>query len=59
MKNLMTLNPIIATLRHWFSWDFKVLQREQFITELDLSVWREKATFKMDGYEYKVSTENT
>lgn len=54
----MHFNPLIATPKNWFSWDFSVLQDDQLITELDLSVWREKATYKIQGIEYKVSREN-
>ena len=55
MTDALCLNPLIATPKHWFSWDFSVLHKEQIITQLDLSVWREKGIFKIQGLEYKVS----
>ncbi len=57
MTDVIVLNPLIATPKHWFSWDFSVLHKEQIITELEMSVWREKGIFKINGLEYKVSRE--
>jgi hypothetical protein len=41
----------------WFSWNFRVLQNESPLAEIDIASWREKGLLAVGGSTYKVYRE--
>ncbi len=41
----------------FFSWDFRVLEGDREVAEMDLALWREKAVLTVEGLPYRVSRE--
>jgi hypothetical protein len=48
----LTLAP-----RHWYSWDFFVLDGDRQVAEFNLSSWREKGVVWVDGVDYRLHRE--
>jgi hypothetical protein len=46
-----------AIPKHWFSWDYTILENDVNVAHLDLSVWREKGTLTVNGEDYDVYRE--
>jgi hypothetical protein len=51
--SVFTLAP-----RHWYSWDFFVLDGERPLAEFSLSSWREKGVVWVDGVDYRLYRES-
>jgi hypothetical protein len=51
--NVFTLAP-----RHWYSWDFVVLDDVRQLAEFNLSSWREKGVVWVDGVDYRLYRES-
>ncbi len=45
---------LTATPKHWFSWDFVVLEGSQAVAEIDISWWRERGVLTVSGVDYHV-----
>lgn len=43
-----------AIPKHWFSWDFSILEDDVNVAQLDLSAWREKGKLTVNGDDYDV-----
>ncbi len=46
-----------AIPKHWFSWDFRVMDGTRQVAEMDLSFWRRKGLLSIEGIPYKVFRE--
>ena len=46
-----------AIPKHWFSWDFTVVQGSQALADIDMSAWRERGTLTVEGKSYRVYRE--
>src|SRR5262249_10933633 len=46
-----------AVPKHWFSWDFTIIEGVQLLAEIDVSWWREKGFLKVHGTSYRVYRE--
>lgn len=46
-----------AIPRNWFSWDFRILDGDRDVAEMDLSFWREKGVLSVEGVPYRVYRE--
>jgi hypothetical protein len=40
--------------RHWWSWDFDVVDGTRVLARIDTSAWREKGVLTIDGVEHRV-----
>jgi len=45
---------LTAAPKHWFSWDFVVLEGSQAVAEIDISWWRERGVLTVSGVDYHV-----
>jgi hypothetical protein len=43
--------------RHWYSWNFSVMDGDRALAEIDLSWWREKGVLTVEGQTYRVYRE--
>jgi hypothetical protein len=41
---------------HWYAWDFTVTRDGQPITRLEMSTWRERCGFVLDGARYETAS---
>ena len=46
-----------AIPKHWFSWDFRVMDGTRQVAEMDLTFWRRKGTLSVEGIAYEVFRE--
>lgn len=46
-----------AIPKHWFSWDFRVMDGTRQVADMDLSFWRRKELLSIEGTPYKVFRE--
>ena len=48
---------LTAIPKHWFSWDFTVMEGAQPVGDIDVSCWREKGVVTVEGTDYRVYRE--
>jgi hypothetical protein len=48
---------LTAVPKSWFSWDFRILDGEQTVAEIDLSIWGEKGSLTVERTSYQVHRE--
>jgi len=48
---------LIAVPKHWFSWDFTVMEGSKAVADIDISWWREKGVLTVQGIDYQVYRE--
>jgi hypothetical protein len=48
---------LTAIPRHWFSWDFTLLEKDESLAKIDVSSWREKGTLTVANTTYRVYRE--
>jgi hypothetical protein len=48
---------LTAIPRHWFSWHFTLLERDESLGEIDLSSWCEKGSLAVSNTTYRVYRE--
>lgn len=53
----MTHDVLDAVPKHWFSWDFTVMEGSTPLADIDVSWWREKGELTVQGTPYKVYRE--
>ena len=46
-----------AIPKHWFSWDYCIMDGVRQVAEMDLSYWREQGLLTVQGVSYKVYRE--
>jgi hypothetical protein len=46
-----------AIPKHWFSWDFRIIDDDRDIARIDVSSWRERGVLTIDGARYGVYRE--
>jgi len=52
------MSTLTLTPKHWFSWDFVVLDDTRRLMDLRTSLWREKGVLSVDGVDYRVYRES-
>jgi hypothetical protein len=52
------MSVLTMTPKHWYSWDFSVLEGARRLADVHLSSWREKGVLSVDGVDYHVFRES-
>lgn len=52
------MSALTLTPRHWYSWDFSVVDGNKALAEFNLSSWREKGVVRADGVDYSLYRES-